>query len=870
MQSQQVQRKERLASASNASLASSCKQQGADLGPESQAAAAAGAQQASVPSNIPLRPLRPSIVHSTTTPFNNHHAQYPFSAHDQQILLDSCSFPPPDAFAIPTSGPLTGVGFVDGSLATTATTMGMPNGSCLSLDAGVVSHASPHSSVSYMDVGVLDYGLGPYGTPPQQNGFGDSPLDASMGSVGSMGSVWSSPLTSNGSPVQMSPCDDHALAMHGGQNMRKRRRTLSPARASSIANSVVQPTPVWDMLGGNRLARAANGAMIGETMMHIYHDVLEGALSCWLTEQTCPYNSIPATPPSSSSNHKKSINSSNTTNATHPQQEQFWGTFEDMRREWGPNWSNRVYQRVVKLDRTAHLLGLKRLSPTAERKVSTALNAAVMSFTAQWAQASQRSNARWQTPDDGGGQEFRPPDINHHQQNGVGGEEFDRTLQKSFWHQARQSLDECGEIDSFRVVFAEIIFGLTQKYGDDAEWAASAHHMDHAQHESVGATSEVVEEILREDTQQIWLERALRRLHVLRRRVELYERQSHTKKSGGGEKSAYDAECRKTIDLLFWLAVMFDTISSAMTERPLTVSDEDSANLTLTSATHYGGAAQMQGDVSKRWNLILAKDQQTKLTSLRWPCTTAEISQELADAAPVKVLLYRKVTRLQTLIARDMDARTLEEAMADTLMVYAHWQAIYSAIFADCLAHHSLLSSRIQSWYVCLFGHWLLATLLFAELVETIDERGMGGTSEARRRADEGTVQAIRWHTVRLVSDLARASTPVYGGVDPGAGQLDNFHHAVNEGALLTEPWTMILLRTFSKAAILLLEEGERLSDSRADRTADERGRLQRCEDCIKALWYLGRKSDMAREVANVLSLALGRTRFRMEQRHRH
>lgn len=753
--------------------------------------------------------------------------------------MNNCSYPDPnpaDDFKMPTSNPVTGVAFVDGSLTTNPTSMGMPcSTSCLGLDT-IATTAQPSSS-AYMDVNVLgSYGLGPFGTgPPPTSGYTEAPIDSAVSAA------WSSPITPPiNSPTEMST-DEHQLGL---QQMRKRRRTQSPTRM----NGVIQQTPLWDIFGGNRLARSANGMMIGETMMRIYHDVMEGALSCWLTEQTCPYNSLPSTPSSTSTTSSTGVSA--TPGPGNNPQQPLWGTFEDMQREWGANWSNRIYRRVIKLDKMAHMLGLKRLTPPDERRVSAALNAAVMAFTAQWAQSSQRSSARW-PPDQE--HEFRPPDF---------GEEFDRTLQKSFWNQARQSLSECSEIDSFRVVFAEIVFGLTQKYRDDV--GSDSRSMDRldATAQGAGATSETVEEILREDTQQIWLERATRRLHVLRRRVELHDRQIRNKKNT--DHSAYDAECRKTIDLLFWLAIMFDTISAAMTERPLTVSDDDSSNLALTHATHH---APILHDPSKRWNVILAKDQQTKLSSIRWPCTDTEIAQELTDAAPVKVLLYRKVTLLQTLVARAADARSLEEAIADTLMVYRHWQAIYSAIFADCLAHHMLLSARIQSWYVCLFGHWLLATLLVAELVEVVDARSMGGEVETRRRAEEGTVAGIRRDTVRLVAALAKASTPQHDEI-MGAGELDNFHHAVSEGALLTEPWTMILLRTFSKTAILLLEESENVAQTRAGGLEENTRRLERCEDCIKALWYLGRKSDMAREVSQVLGMALQRVRLKAVHGH--
>lgn len=707
----------------------------------------------------------------------------------------------------------------------------------------------------YMDVsGVLvDYGLGPFASATTSAPHHTSVESFADPVAGGATAVWPSPAIS--SPALASKDTAQQSHVHGA--VRKRRRTQSPARMSAVLAASPPPHHLW--ASDSRLCRSTNGNMIGEMMMRIYHDVMEGALSCWLTEQTCPYNSVPPTPQSTTAtlggdDHQH-----------HHHQNQFWGAFEDMQREWGPDWSNRIYRRVVKLDRTAHLLGLKRLSPADESRVSSALNAAVMAFTAQWAQGSQRSSTRWPpASDENGGDIFRPPDLDI-------GEEFDRTLQKSLWNQARKSLNDCSEIDSFRVVFAEIVFGLTQKYGESSSITAERHDLLGLNGGRRGDTSEAVEDILREDTQQIWLERATRRLHVLRRRVELHERQQRGR---GVESSSYDAECRKTIDLLFWLAVMFDTISAAMTERPLTISDEDSANLALAHPSHHyhdhqdpdTSAGACCDDNARRWNVILAKDQQTKLTPLRWPCTDHDIAQELTDAAPVKVLLYRKVTRLQSLASREIvSSAAVERAVGDALMVYAHWQTLYGALFADCIAHHLLLPPRIQSWYVCLFGHWLLATLLLADLVDATDQRGLllsnggGGTRRVGQMGPQQQAAGIRRASVRHVSDLARASAPRHDTF----GELENFHPAVSEGALLTEPWTMILIRTFSRAAIILLETPLPVNLSGGN---EERGDFERCEDCIKALWYLGRKSDMAREVARVLGVALQRARLEVGQ----
>lgn len=377
-------------------------------------------------------------------------------------------------------------------------------------------HIQPHFMAENNQ--LTDYSLGAFSTGPtgQSNGL-HSAAPETLNSFGP--DVWSSPA----SLAVSSPSTSEDL-----NPVRKRRRTSTGRAVISMPTSA----PPWDLLSGNRLSAATNSFMIGETMMKIYHDVMEGALSCWLVEHTCPYKSLPSTPSSTSSDS----------------QQQF-GAFQNMQTDWGPDWSNRVYRRVVRLDRMANSLGLKRLSPAEERKVAHALNSAVMAFTAQWAQSSERSKARWSASEGMNlSHIFQPPEPDLE-------EEFDRTLQKSFWNQARRALDECSEIDSFRVVFAEIIFGLTQKYAEN--FAQAPDHPGSAR--NVDA-SEAVEEILRDDSQQIWLERATRRLHVLRRRIELRDRNLRAKEDKGHRRC--DDESKKTIDLLFWLAVMFDTISA--------------------------------------------------------------------------------------------------------------------------------------------------------------------------------------------------------------------------------------------------------------------------------------------------------------------
>jgi hypothetical protein len=205
------------------------------------------------------------------------------------------------------------------------------------------------------------------------------------------------------------------------------------------------------------------------------------------------------------------------------------------------------------------------------------------------------------------------------------------------------------------------------------------------------------------------------------------------------------------------------------------------------------------------------------------------------------VLLFRKVTRIQTLILKYGHQERLDGAIKDALYVYRFWNSVYGPFIKDCIANHDQLPARIQSWYICLTGHWHLAVLLLADLIQTLG--GQLGLDSRQR-----LVSALRQSSTRGVASLARCSCPREDASFPDA----DFHFAVNQGAILTEPWTEVLIRVFSKAGALLLEEA-----AKSVHGNDSTDSLQRCEECVEALWYLGRKSDMAFLTAKVLSKAL-------------
>lgn len=165
----------------------------------------------------------------------------------------------------------------------------------------------------------------------------------------------------------------------------------------------------------------------------------------------------------------------------------------------------------------------------------------------------------------------------------------------------------------------------------------------------------------------------------------------------------------------------------------------------------------------------------------------------------------------------------------------------------------------MQSWYICLTGHWHLATLLLADLIEIVDESGLGTEEMKNQRDSAEFVAKFRQGNCHTLSDLAKCACP---REDASFQHSRDFHFAVNQGALLTEPWTAVLIRAFAKAGVVLLE-----SEAMLPSCIDQEDAFQRAENCVQALWCLGRKSDMALSAAKILGDALKQRRKSAQER---
>jgi hypothetical protein len=618
---------------------------------------------------------------------------------------------------------------------------------------------------------------------------------------------------------------------------------------------------------------------------------MENALSCWLTERTCPYADGQAV-----TIYGKPASSS------------------PMLKEWGPEWSNRICERICLLDKVSSGLRGRSLTNSEDRAVDMALRKAIVAFATQWANSSHRSAAEFSNELPLRGLDQGAWNIP---------QEFDRSMQESFWHEARNALRDTAEIESFRVIFAHIIFALTQKPLNIEEKfrelklkkqnASTSSNQDillnsngyssspsnsyrltsiHTASTSANGSNDPAEptvlgQILELAGPPVFLETALRQIFAFRCKLEKIEARAKKQMRKNWPSIYPDSERAnpfrpedlQTFNLLLWLGIMFDTLSSAFHMRPLVVSDEDSdvhqssvldkGTPDLQFAVHTTRDNAIQINVSQNsrpsennkdshlWDDFLLKKKEKiarqEQSIVRWPCSYDIAAATLCDAAPIKVLMFRKVTRLQTILSRRVGSQSLELAISDALSIHDYWNTFYGPFMSDCISSHENLPPRIQSWYVILCGHWHLAQFLLADIIEEIDEEELGSETGVSKRRETSLVEKLRRQNAYTMSDLGKASCPRTSG---SFARAKEFHAAVNKGAILTEPWTEVLVRSFSKAGSVLVDLLP-AADSVWSGQHDFDELKFRCNHCIEALWHLGKKSDIALLASRALSYAL-------------
>ncbi|CAJ0554292.1 Ff.00g128040.m01.CDS01 [Fusarium sp. VM40] len=433
----------------------------------------------------------------------------------------------------------------------------------------------------------------------------------------------------------------------------KRRRTSSTwsdRRQPSLSSFSVDQT----------MMTRSNNEYISTNLLQIYHDVLEHNLSCWLTEVTCPYRAP-----------------GYVTGGIHAPT------------EWGSSWSNRIYRRTINLDHAIQTAKLTKLTRAEDQAAAKAFQLSIMAFATQWAQGSRRQQQRYSGDDNG-----VPDDI----LNDVT-EEFDRNIQRNIWEQAKRALQEVADVESYRVATAELIFGLTQKpwTRDDEPMRTKSNPntLTNAQARvDMTALNSELGDIISRDGLPVFIR-------------ESCPQNARSEIPNNDSLSMMNPEDRGTVGLLYWLAVMLDTVSSSMSERPVVVADADSQ--------HDDADEDLDATTNGRWNVPLfiqdSLEQPHMYHTIHWPCSYESAAEAVTKSAPVKVLLFRHISYLQNILRRGGRGVKVEETIKTTTSLYRYWNMTHGAFFKELLYDYETVPGRLQSWFVCISGHWNLGAL---------------------------------------------------------------------------------------------------------------------------------------------------------------
>jgi len=540
-----------------------------------------------------------------------------------------------------------------------------------------------------------------------------------------------------------------------------------------------------------------------------------------------------------------------------------------------------------------------------QEQAGKALNLAIMAFGVQWAQSGNRG--RVQSPRSFLNHDFHSQDDPEM----TSADAFGRSMQEALWNQARQALLNAAGVQSYRVVFANLIFSLTQRPLDVNQWlqerdmktsAESAGNVGVAG-DNIRTSWDALQELLSADGPPIFLDNALHELASSRwkwdeqHRKQLKLSSQRTDRTPNGSQVTpavtLSQEHQETFKLLSWLAIMFDTLSATVLQRPLVISDEDTdvpaadpwkegATSNYMSAGDDEAAADGADIDLDGWQPAPRQQETDRevasgeiwgsffldgksllevqtLEQRTWStCTFEEAAAILCDAAPVKVLLFRKVGHIQKLMSRKSGSLVLEAALEEAIKVYRFWTKSYGRFIEYCMKNHHDLPARIQSWYVVLAGHWHLGALLLADVIDELDSSGLGGEEHSAKRRIATLSSDLRKKNAISISNLCRCSLD---GPSLSFSNSREFAYPVNQVALLSEPWTVVLVQSFSRAGYVFLDQLSKRANLKSNSRvspADERALMRsRCEACIDGLNNLGNKSDMAYLAAKLLTDAL-------------
>lgn len=603
------------------------------------------------------------------------------------------------------------------------------------------------------------------------------------------------------------------------------------------------PSPMLD----DPIVQATNKRLISTELVQIYHASMESSMVCFLSEENCPYN--------------------------RGQVSLLYCRRTD--RKVYRNKPPTYLQRIHHLEQVSQPLRGTKLTSGQKMVSAKALQLAIMAFACQWTHA-----AVW--PPRSPTTSFSDAMIED-----IGTSlGFERLLQQSLWHEAQRYVEASAYIDSFRSIFAQMLFSMVQQpsFLNDLEQEALetpapsaisvAMRFSGSTTDPDGPFTPLTPNAKPEERmfRHKYLAQALRHLAQWKNRLSRWKNEST--QGLAFQKAAQEMD--GSFHLLWWFGVMCDTSVSVINDKPLVIPDHEVYTYTPSRSERAEDPSLAGPRLSTRRQRVgdRGSDRHAAPSISIWDVDLmpAQPFQALAsdaesiirEACPSKVLMWRKLGSLKAIIDRPVDEDLSERHIKSTLQVYEFWRNMYGDFIQECIDKHHTLSFQVQSWYIILACHFHLASLFIADCIREIDHRGQSSTKARFLRAASALILEITKTGVGVISDIAAASLSAASS-SQHAKNTHQVHPALKDAAMLLEPWTDILGEAFQKTFDVLLgwlsfwalalastsSSSSCFSSSSYSNNEQEwlacntsqADLVKRCSSCIDAMELLGRKS---------------------------
>ncbi|KAK5079255.1 hypothetical protein LTR64_002323 [Lithohypha guttulata] len=621
----------------------------------------------------------------------------------------------------------------------------------------------------------------------------------------------------------------------------------------------------------NDLAKTANQKFIADDLVQVYRNSLENALGCWLVEEHCPYQRTA---------RAKLLNYGQSS-AAHPT----------------------YLQRVYELDHISQPLRPERVSVEDNALTSKALKLVIMSFASQWTHGIAPATRK-------AGKDVAGFEDDEFLRG------FEGLMQQSLWHEAQRYIKACAHINCFKSIFAQIVFSLVQP-PTLSVYENTALHRAPSTSPALGSTYPISNIVIRDgsissldntmhssatSTASSNIQERLGYLHQALRSLLKWRKTLHPWFVGRdvGGQGIQRAECmasrraalqiQGSFNVLFWFGLMCDTTSSVLNNHPLMIADRescavqhvaptskplrdilqpsttmgDSIGTDYSSSTNHDYTEQLDAELIDIWDLAM----------MSWRhglSLEAGAGAVLQEAIPTKVLLWRRLGALRSLIRGVTSSAVVEQTISVTLEVADFWKITYGPLIDECVRTHHQLSFKIQSWYVILAIHFHLACLFVADCIEQADGNYQSCAEQRSLRLTTSKSLEMIKSSAYTITNIAAVclSLPEKSHGEQASYSFDRDCESTNRGtALLSEPWTEVLIEAFSKTFQTLfnwsISRDPTLSPMYSPiqlewlmTNTNSRDLVARCLVCAEALELLGHKSNHALRVARSMRTQL-------------